>query len=368
VRLGVGSVLAGGRIVPGDVEIDEGRIVALGVRPSGRAGLAVPGFVDLQVNGFAGVDFLSADVDGYRRAGEALAATGVTAYQPTFISSPEDAYWPALATATAVAGTSAPTMPRVLGIHLEGPFLSRRWPGAHDPHNLRDPDPGLARRLCRAGPVSHMTVAPELPGGLDLVSELVAGGLVVACGHTDADAATAHAAFDRGATAITHIHNGHRRWQPRDPGVAGAAVVRSDVTVTAILDGRHLASEAAFGVFLAAKGRFALVTDAMAAAGLGPGTYRLGDRSVTSGGEGPRLSDGTLAGSSLTMDQAVRNLVGLGVSLEDAIHAATAAPARLAGRRDLGVLRRGGPADIAVLDDDLNVTRTLIAGREAFSR
>ena len=364
MRLGVRGALVAGDLVAGDVEVADGRIAGVGVQPAGATGLAVPGFVDLQVNGFGGVDFLAADGAGYVRAGTALAATGVTAYQPAFISSPLDAYWPALGEAG--AAQLADGGPRVLGVHMEGPFLSPDFAGAHDPADLLDPDPALADKLREAGPAGYWTVAPELRGGLELVSHLVGTGAVVALGHTGADAAVARAAFDRGAAAVTHLYNAHRRWQPRDPGVAGVALTRADVVVQAIIDGIHLAPETAHQTFLAARGRFALVTDAMEAAGLPDGSYRLGGHAVEVHGGAVRLADGTLAGSVLTMDQAVRNLVALGIDVGDAVAAASAVPARLLGRADLGDLRPGMAADIAVLDEELRVTRTLVRAAEVW--
>lgn len=361
MRLGVARALVDGALVAGDVEVVDGAVTAVGVAGGGGSGTAVPGFVDVQVNGFAGVDFLDAGVDDYARAGAALAASGVTAYQPTFICSPLEAYDAALAEAAAAQALPGP---RLLGVHMEGPFISPQWHGAHDPAHVRDPDLALLDRLLAAGPVSHMTVAPERPGGLDLVSRLVADGVVVAVGHCDADAATATAAFDRGARAVTHLYNAQRRWQPRDPGVSGAALVRADVTVTLIVDGYHLARETVLAAFAAARGRFALITDAVEAAGLADGTYRLGDRTVHVEDGAVRLADGTLAGSALTMDTAIRNLVAYGVSFADAVDAATRIPARLLGRADLGLLRPGARADVAVLDDDLRVRRTLIGGEE----
>jgi N-acetylglucosamine-6-phosphate deacetylase len=355
MRLGVASALVGGRLVAGDVSIEEGRIEGVGLAGAGT-GLAVPGFVDVQVNGFAGVDFLAASPADYITAREALAATGVTSYLPTFITAPADAYRAALA---AVAGA-----PGVVGAHLEGPFLSPHWPGAHPPEHLREPDLALVDELRAIGPITTMTVAPELPGGLDLVAALVERGILVHIGHTDADAATAHAAFDRGARALTHIHNAHRRFASRDPGPAGVALTRPDVTVTAIVDGVHLAPETAGVAWLAARDRLCLVTDAIAAAGLGDGTFRMGEREIHVAGGASRLADGTLAGSVVTMDRAVRELVALGASIPEAVAAATIAPARLLGRDDLGVLAPGARADVAVLDDDLHVVRTLAAGRQ----
>ncbi len=366
MRLGVSAALVDGTLIDGDVTIDGDSVTAVGVSGDGGRGVAVPGFVDAHINGIAGVDFLTADADGHARAAEALAAVGVVAYQPTLVSSPPEAYNAPLA--AAAAAMAAPDGgARVLGVHLEGPFLSREWPGAHDPANLREPDPDLVDRLCDAGPVTMVTLAPELEGALDLLERLTARGITVSVGHSDADAAAAHAAFDRGATAITHVHNAHRRWRARDPGPAGVALVRPDVWVQAIVDGVHLAPESALGAFLAAGSRFCLVTDAVEAAGMPPGSYRLGDRDVNVEDGAVRLADGTLAGSVLTMDAAVRNLVGSGAALADAVHAASTAPARLLGRDDLGVLRPGVPANIAVLNEELEVERTVVAGREAFA-
>jgi N-acetylglucosamine-6-phosphate deacetylase len=365
MRLGVRAALVDRTLIEGDVEIRGERVARLGARPPGTAGIAVPGFVDLQVNGFAGVDFLAADVEGYRQAGEALAATGVTAFLPTLVSSPLDAYDRAIA---AVAGLHDGPGPRALGVHLEGPFLAPRWAGAHDPAHLREPDPGLARRLCAAGPVRMMTLAPELPGALAVVDALTAAGVVASCGHSDAHADAAHAGFDRGARAITHVHNAHRRWRARDPGLGGVALARPDVAVQAIVDGVHLAPETAYATLLAARGRFCLVTDATEAAGVGPGEHRLGTSRVRATDGAVRLQGGTLAGSLLTMDRAVRNLTEMGASMADAVEAAARVPARLIGRPDLGALREGGTADLVVLDDELRVARTLVGGAEAFAR
>jgi N-acetylglucosamine-6-phosphate deacetylase len=256
-----------------------------------------------------------------------------------------------------------PSGPRIVGAHLEGPFLSPRWPGAHDPRFLQPPRAGL---LERPDGVALVTLAPELPGALGLIGHLTEGGIVVSCGHSDADAAAAHAAFDAGARAVTHLHNAQRRFGHRDPGLSGVALVRPEVTVQAIVDGVHLAPEVALAAFRTARERFCLVTDAMAAAGLGDGTYRLGSREVYVEGMAATLADGTYAGSVLSMDAAVRNLAALGAGETEALLAATRAPARLLARPGLGVLAPGAPADVVVLDDRLEVRATLVGGRELY--
>ncbi|HEX4719131.1 MAG TPA: N-acetylglucosamine-6-phosphate deacetylase [Thermoleophilaceae bacterium] len=363
MELGVTAALVGDVLVPGDVRIASGQVAEVGISPGpGAHGIAVPGFIDLHINGFVGVDFLTAEPDDYRAVGRALAATGVTAYLPTFVTSPVSDYHPAL---EAVSDAASDSAPRILGVHLEGPFISRRWAGAHDERYIQDPDLALAGELCDAGPVRVVTLAPERPGGIDLVEYLTERGIVVSCGHSDADVQTAHRAFDRGARAITHVYNAHRRWMPRDPGLAGAALVRDDVTVQAIVDDVHLAPEAAYAAFLAARERFNLVTDAIAAAGLSAADSRLGHQNVQVRDGEVRLPDGTLAGSVLTMDRAVANLVEKGASLAQAVHAASRAPALLIGRPDLGRIATGGPADITVLDHDLSVLRTLVGGEDS---
>ena len=221
MRLGVDAALVEGAVIEGDVRIEAGAIAEVGVAGGTGTGLAVPGYVDAHLNGIAGVDFLSTDDVGYVRAREALAATGVVAFQPTLISSSPRAYREPMAAAAAAREAGGGPLPEVVGVHLEGPFLAERWAGAHDLDNLRPPDLRVAGELLGLGPVTMMTLAPELPGAPDLIERLVDAGIVVSCGHSDADAAAANAAFDRGARAVTHIYNAHRRWQARDPGWRG---------------------------------------------------------------------------------------------------------------------------------------------------
>ena len=360
MRLGVARALVDGSWVDGDVDVDGNAVARVGVSPAG-SGSAVPGFVDLQVNGFGGVDFAAADLDGYAAAGRALAATGVVAYQPTLVTGPIDAVANALETLRQARGRVPG--PHVIGAHLEGPFLSPARAGTHPVEHLRTPDPGLLERLLTSGPVTQVTLAPELPGALELVGLLAGRGVLVSAGHSDADATTAHAAVAAGTRTVTHLFNAMRPFSHRDPSLPGVALARSDVTVQLIVDGVHLAPEAVLLAWRAAGGRLVLVTDAIAAAGVGDGTCRLGEVEISVRGGEARRGDGVLAGSVLSMDAAVRNLAALGVAPADALVAAAARPAALIGRDDLGVLHPGSAANLVILDDDLAVRQTIIGGR-----
>jgi len=359
MRLGVEAALVDGALLPGDVEILDGAVAGYGLAGPNGSGIAVPGFVDLQVNGFAGVDLMRADGDGYRRAGDALLESGVTAYLPTFISAPEEDLLAALGNVPADVGGA-----RILGVHLEGPFISAKRLGIHPPAARRDPDPALLERLLGAGAVRMMTLAPELPGADELIDRLLLEGVVVSCGHTNATAAEATLAFDRGARTVTHLFNAMRPFGHRDPGLAGAALARPDVIVQVILDGVHLAEETARVAWQAAPGRVALVTDAVAAAGMGDGFYFLGGSEIEVRDGVARNLDDILAGSSLTMIEAVRNLHGLGVPLVYAVAAATTVPARVLGAPDVGRLEIGLPADLIVLDDNLEIERVCVGGED----
>jgi N-acetylglucosamine-6-phosphate deacetylase len=382
MRLGVSAALVDGELLPGDVEVVDGRIAAVGLAGSG-GGIAVPGFVDLQVNGYAGVDFSTASEDEWRSAREALLRDGVTALQPTFVTAelaemraslarmPAPDRPAAAGSATGALSAAAPSASderagaRIIGGHLEGPFLSPLRPGAHDPAALLSPDLAALEDLLAAESVSQVTLAPELPGALDLVDALVARGVTVSCGHTEADAAAAHLAFDRGATTVTHLFNAMRRPEARDPGIAYAALGRDDVFITLIVDGHHLADDTVRMAWRAAGDRVVLISDAAAAAAAPAGGYTLGGTvPIHSRGGVVRTEAGSLAGSALSMLAAVRNSHALGVPLATALAAATEAPARMARRPDLGRLTPGARADLLVLDDSLAITRVLLAGTD----
>lgn len=370
-RLGVAAALVGDRFLPGDIAVADGRIEAVGLAPAGRRGLAVPGLVDVQVNGYAGVDLARADLDGFTHVRRALAADGVTAFAPTLITGPPEVTTAALGIVARCiddgVGVDGAPLARVLGAHLEGPWISPDRLGTHPPGHRRDPagDDLLLDTLLAAGPVRLVTLAPERPGAAALVDRLVRAGVVVLLGHSDATAAQAHEAFGRGAAGVTHLFNAMPPLHHRDPGLAGAALARPGAVIGVVADGHHLAREVIAIVFAAAAGRVVLVTDAVAAAGMPDGAYVLGDVPVRLADGAVRNADGGLAGSAATLAGCVRESVAAGVDPAVALTAATRVPADLVGRPDLGRLRPGGVADVVVLDDDLTVSTVLVGGGDA---
>lgn len=361
MRLGVAAAVVGGELVCGDVELADGSVVAVGLAGPG-SGLAIPGLVDLQVNGYAGVDVLHADPGGLLELGRALARDGVLAYQPTLVTAPPERTREALATIGQAAGLPGPST--ILGAHLEGPFLSPARPGAHPRDLLREPDVDLLASFLASGcAVTTVTLAPELDGADEVIDVLVAKGILVSLGHTDALALQADAAFDRGARAVTHLFNAMRPFGHRDPGTVGVALARADVTVMLIADGEHVAPEALLTAWRAARGRIVLVSDSISATGLGDGVHRLGDVEVHVEAGVSRTSDGALAGSVRPLVWGLRTLVELGAPVVEAVDAVTRAPAALVGRPDVAQLEVGAPADLVVLDDAFAVARALRSGK-----
>lgn len=361
-RLGVAAALVGDRLLPGDVTVADGRIESVGVSPAGRSGIAAPGLVDVQVNGYAGVDAAAAgdaELDSLRAA---LARDGVTAFVPTVITGDLSAT-AAAAARLSKADDAVSAGARLLGVHLEGPWLSPARLGTHPGQFRRDPVVADVDRLVAGNRVVMVTLAPEMPGALDAVRALAARGIRVLLGHSAATADEAGAAFDLGAVGATHLFNAMPPISGRQPGLAGAALTRPGVVNGVIADGHHLAAETVRLCFAAAPGRIALVTDATAAAGMPDGDYRLGDVAVTLRDGAVRNAAGDLAGSAATLAGCVRHAVSLGIDTGVALHAASTVPARLLGRSDVGQLRPGAVADVVVFDDDLGVRSVLMEGQ-----
>ncbi len=306
------------------------------------------------------------------RLGTFLATHGVTGYFPTTVAAPLDSTCAALER-IADAIESQPPQPmgpvqaRPLGIHLEGPFLSHKRRGVHPPENLVEPTIEVFDRLWQAarGHVRVLTIAPEIPGALEVIAEAARRNVCVSMGHSDADMPTAQAAVKAGARHATHTFNAMRPLDHREPGIIGEVLTNDQISADMIVDGIHVAP-AVVKLFLQAKGaeRAVLITDAISATGMPDGRYKLGPIEVDVK-DGKATSGESLAGSVLTMDRAVRNVTKFSQwSLRDAVRAATLNPARAVGMaKHHGVLARGANADFTVLTPSGEVMKTIVGGR-----
>ena len=339
-------------------------------------GFLVPGLVDLQVNGYFGVELGDADPVGWAEVARRLPETGATAFLPTFITSPIDAMVAALREAAGFAPAmsgpgSEPAGARVLGVHLEGPFIAARRRGAHNPAWIINPDPETISALLTAGSglIRVVTLAPEIDGAMAAIEQLTAAGVTVSVGHSDATAEQVAAAAAAGARLVTHLFNAQRPMHHREPGVVGQALTDTRLASGLIADLHHVAGPVAGLAFRAAPERIFLVTDAAASAGMSQGRYVLGGEPIDltgTDGAPPVRDDGTLAGSALRMDEAVANMVAVGIGLPDAVASATRIPADLIGRPDLGRIEVTAAADLTWLNDDLTAAATWVAGGQVY--
>lgn len=352
------------------VRVEQGRIVSRGVGPTwapaaevidatavaGPGAVLTPGFVDIHGHGGAGASF-DDGIPAIRTARALHRAHGTTRAVVSLVTAPLGDLERRVAEIADLMTTDAD----ILGSHLEGPFLDPGHHGAHEPSLLRDPTAAAVDRLLDAGrgTIRQMTIAPELPGGLDAIRRIVCSGAAAAIGHTDADAGMTAAAIDAGASILTHAFNAMRGIHHRAPGPVLAAAADHRVTLEAIADGVHLDPAIVRLLFDAAAGRMALITDAMAAAGSEDGRYELGAVGVTvENGIARTDATGAIAGSTLTQDVALRRTVAAGVPLADAVFALTESPARAIGLDGrLGRLQDGYPGDAVLLDAELHVVR-----------
>ena len=370
-----GTVITPAREIPsGSVLVEDGKIAWVGEgEPEDQAGLerlggdeaiVAPGFIDLQVNGFAGDD-AATGVAAVRQIARRLPETGVTGFLPTIITAPlrDAATFPAVAAEAAEADGSGA---RVLGAHLEGPFLSPERKGGHDASLMIEPDPEHLRAIL-ANPPRLITMAPELTGGLDAVRALTRAGVLVSAGHSNATYEQGRAAVAAGVRFGTHLFNAMSPLNHRTPGLPGALLAAGDVVTGLIADGYHVHEELLrIAIARKGKGGIALTTDQVAAAGMPPGRYQLGGREVISDGRTVRRPEGMLAGSVATMPQLIRVAADLaGSSLVAALTMASLTPAR-ALSLPLGRITRVAAADLVVLGRDLQVHATLVAGRIVF--
>lgn len=353
------------------IAITDGRIEAVGgggardaSPPAARetrdlAGHVIaPGFVDLHVHGGGGAQFMSGDPADCVHAARFHAARGTTSLLATTVTAPPDVL------ARAVAGIAATDDPLILGTHLEGPWLSELRRGAQDPASLRDPDPAELEALAASGTIRMVSLAPELPGALEAIGAIRAAGAVAALAHTDATYDQAIEAVDAGARHAIHTFNGMRPLHHREPGIIGAVLDAEEVTCELIADGMHV-HPAVMRLVRRAKGdRTVLVTDAIEATGLPDGDYSLGAVPITVTGGRAETAAGNLAGSTLTMDAAVRHAhAWLGATLPEALAMGSTTPAGVIGATHKGRLEPGADADLVVLDAQLHPVATVVAGR-----
>jgi N-acetylglucosamine-6-phosphate deacetylase len=376
-------LLAGGRVVTPDGVLSPGWIRLAGhvidAVGSGqpRAGdlpvtdlhghWVLPGFVDMHVHGGGGTSFTEGSSDDARHAAEFHRGHGTTSIVASLVAAPlaELEARAALLASLAADGVLA-------GLHLEGPFLAAARCGAQDPRHLIAPDvPAFERlRAASAGHLRVITLAPELPGATRVIKAAVRAGVIAAVGHTDATAEVASAAVDAGATHATHLFNGMRPLHHREPGAVGTLLDRDEVSCEVIADGVHLHRTMIRLVARAAgPGRLVLVTDAMAAAGMPDGSYRLGSMRVTVSGGVARLAGhpgaaGAIAGSTATMDDMVRRAIAAGLPVTEVAAAASTTPARVLGLDDrVGALRPGLEADLVVCDEHFQLRAVMAGGR-----
>jgi N-acetylglucosamine-6-phosphate deacetylase len=369
----VGKLLTPSEELPRSrVTVRDGRVAAIEPWPGPApvealdvgGGWIAPGLIDVQINGAFGQDFSDPRAD-LEVAARGLLAHGVTAFLPTVVTLP----WRRYPDVIENLGRQPRGGAASLGVHLEGPFLAPRYHGAHPAEHLALPSPAHAESLLAHGPVRMLTLAPELPGAVDTIKCLTRRDVVVSLGHSAASFEQARLGLLNGARAGTHLFNAMVPFHHREPGLAGALFDDRRALVGVIADGIHV-HPALLAVAWRALGseRMLLVTDAIAALGMPPGQYLLGEKTVGTTRTEARLADGTLAGSMLRLDAAVRTLVQrAGCPLRDAVTMASATPARLLGVEDRrGSVAVGREADLVVLGPDLRVRATLLAGVVAF--
>ena len=329
--------------------------------------LILPGFVDLQVNGAFGIDVAS-ESDRLPELSKALLSTGTTSYVPTVISSPESIYEEALPAIAAASGPASGA--EVLGVHLEGPFINLEKRGAHAAAHVLRPDTELLAHLLDLGPVRMVTLAPELEGAGDLVALASNRGAVVCAGHSDVAFEPAYGALDGRVVGVTHLFNAMSAMHHREPGLPGAAFAHPRAVCGLISDGLHVHPEMVGLAFrMLGPDRLCLVTDAIAAAGMEEGEYRLATRTVHVDGGVPKLGSGAIAGSVLTMREAFKNILAFtGCTVPEAARMASTSPARAMGEgRRKGRLAPGYDADVTVLAPDLSVQAVWQCGVLAYS-
>ena len=328
--------------------------------------MVLPGLVDIHVHGAVGADFSDGDAGGLRRMGEYLASCGTTSFAPTSMTLPCEKLAEVFQTAETLRRNRPARCARIPGIHMEGPFLSKKKKGAQNSAWLREPDFSVWKRLHRGcgNAIRIVDLAPELPGAAAFARQ-AAPHCTVSAAHTDAAYEEAAAFFDAGASHLTHLFNAMPPLLHRAPGPIGAAAEREHVTTELICDGLHIHPSAVRTAFQLFPGRICLISDAVRCCGMPDGEYELGGQTITLRGRAARLPDGTLAGSAADLFQCVKNAIAFGIPAEEAIRAATILPARVIGAEaEIGSIEPGKRADFIVCDNYLERRKIWLDGVE----
>lgn len=351
----------------GDIETKAGcfKRITEHDKPAHCRGLVLPGLIDIHVHGNSGVDFCDGDHDSLISISRFLAKAGTTSFSATSMTLPEGALEKACRSAVRLREEKPEGCASIRGITMEGPFFSEKRKGAQSAQHLRLPDFEMFLRLQQAagGMIRIACVAPEIEGAEEYIRKVSDTGVVAAAAHTDANYNEAAAGFDAGITHLTHLYNAMPPMLHREPGIIGAAAEREGVTAELICDGVHVhpsAVRAAFKLF--GPERICLISDAIAATGIKGGKCTLGGQSVFMKSGRAVLEDGTLAGSTVTLLECLRNAISMGIPAEDAVRCATANPARVLGDGEAGVISEGKRADFLICGEDLELKQVFIEG------
>ncbi|HZG87078.1 N-acetylglucosamine-6-phosphate deacetylase [Paenibacillus sp.] len=368
-------LFTGGEPVEGGLLVRDGKIAAVGdidgadaeASIDGHGGWLLPGMIDVHIHGADGYDLMDGTARSVEAVSLACARTGCTSFLATSVSSSLEDLYAMISGVAAAAGRESGA--RIAGIHIEGPYLNAKRKGMQNEKYLRNPDISeMEAILRRAGSLVRMvTLAPELPGGMEMIAFLKERGVIAAVAHSDATYEEALLAFRGGASHVTHCCNGMRPIHHRDPGLVLAAFEMPHVSVQAIVDDVHL-HPAMVRLLYREKGadKMVLITDALQAMGLGDGTYVFGGHEVTVAHGVATLSDGTLASSTVTMNEALAKAVRAGIPLPDAVAMATRTPADLLGLPNKGRIEPGADADLVLMSESFEALRTFVNGRQVF--
>lgn len=365
-----GWIFADGRFARGGFSVENGRFAHVLEDVPGPAedldgALVIPGLVDIHVHGCAGADFSDGDYAGLVRMARYLARRGVTSFAPASMTLPYDALDKAFHAAARLRREGLADGARLMGIQMEGPFLSREKRGSQNPAYLRLPDWDRFLRLYDAaeGLLRIVDVAPELPGAVEFTRR-ASEKCRVSVAHTAAGYDQAAAVFDAGATHLTHLFNAMSGIHHRHPGPIGAASERENVTAELICDGIHVHPSAVRMAFRLFPGRICLISDALRCCGMADGSYSLGGQEILLSGGVARLTGGAIAGSAADLYQCMRRAVSFGIPWEQAVWAATALPARVIGREsETGAIADGRAADFVICGGELEPEAVYLGGK-----